>query len=224
MISRQTLVRYLPALGFALALLACYLPWIAHPAAALAPNAFDLAEWAGLHPAERYGAPPLVTPGLLRLAVAFCGAGLAFSVPWGWAPGLWVAATLLPPLDFFRNAGEDPNFRQMFVIAVGAAVGVLASRLPRRVQDWPVIATAALGGLAAMTGLVRAKTLVDDMYGAGVGIGGPLALLGFLLAIGGALLWEGARQSPESTEVATGDGSGVGVGRQTAGRDISPTG
>lgn len=215
MISKQNLTHHLPTAGFALALLACYFPWIAHPSAALAPNAFDLAEWASLHPAERTGPLSLLTPGLLRAVAAACGVGLASSIRRGWLPGLLVAITLLPPFDFFRGSSADPNFRQMFAIAVftGGMV-VLAARR----QTSPAI-PAVLGGLFAIVGVARAKALVDGLYKAGIGIGMPLALVGFGLVIVGIVL-----QPPERTGVASGDGSGVGVGTQTEGREISPTG
>ncbi|MCZ7542374.1 MAG: hypothetical protein M5R40_02005 [Anaerolineae bacterium] len=96
-------------LGFALALLGCYLPWVAHPAAALAPNMLDLAEWTSLHPAVRGSAPPLLLTFALRLPLALAGVGIAYAVRWGWLPGLVIALTLLPPLEFFRARRATPT-------------------------------------------------------------------------------------------------------------------
>lgn len=41
-------------------------PWIVAPAASMTLNAYDLAEWASLIPAQRGTAPPLLVPLLLR--------------------------------------------------------------------------------------------------------------------------------------------------------------
>mgnify|MGYP005836978137 CR=1 FL=1 len=175
--------------GFALAALGCYLPWVEHPAAALAPNAFDLAEWTSLHPAVRGGSPPLLLTLLLRAPFALAGVGIALAAPWGWLPGLVVALTLLPPMEFFRGAWGDPNFRQGFALTLATGALVLlalpARRLLARVR-WALPMLPALLGIAAIIGSAPpALALVNEMYAAGYGHGVVWALAGFaLVAVG----------------------------------------
>src|SRR5438477_2332337 len=99
------------------ALAAYYLPWINNRAAALSANAYDLAEWVSLHQAVRDASIPNLAPFLLRavlggLALLFAVRALkALSGRARWAYSflaLLLAVTLLPPLDFFRGAWNDP--------------------------------------------------------------------------------------------------------------------
>ncbi len=226
--------RHLPLFGFGLAFLAVHLPWIAHPAAALTLNALDLAEWLSLHPVVRAESPPLLSAWLLRVVCAACAVGMAFSVRRGWLLGLCALLPLLPPLEFLRGAGGDPNYRQQCGIAMGTGVLVLlggvlplcAEHIPARAHKLlprlPLVPS-VLGGGAALAGLARAKPLVDAMYHAGLGIGGPLALLGFGLVAVGALAQAPASSSPSPgmSGVASGVGDGSGVGAQTGGSVIS---
>ncbi len=176
-------------LGYAMALVGCYLPWVEHPAGALAPNALDLAEWASLHPAVRGGSPPLLLTFLLRLPLALVGVGIAYAARWGWLPGLVIALTLLPPLEFFRGASSDPNFRQGFALAAMAGALVLfslpARRLAERVRWALPVFPAAIGVVATMIGAPQAMRLINEMYAADYGTGGPLALTGFMLIVVG---------------------------------------
>jgi hypothetical protein len=113
------------------ALVAYYLPWVSHRAAAFTLNAIDLAEWISLHPTVRGANIPLVAPFLLR--ATFGGLALLFGlralrspiswIRWGYAIlALLLTATLLPPPDFFRGALDDPNYRQQAYIAAGTFV------------------------------------------------------------------------------------------------------
>ena len=178
-------------LGFAVALLGCYLPWVEHPAAALAPHVLDLAEWTSLHPAVRASAPPLLLTFALRLPLAMIGVGVAFAARWGWLPGLVIALTLLPPFSFFRDAFGDPNYRQGFALALMTGALVLLSLLARRLPLWVGLASSAapalVGSAATLLALPEAMRLINAMYSAGVGAGGPLALAGFVLAASSAV-------------------------------------
>src|SRR5690348_12553890 len=96
-----------------LALIAYYLPWVYHRAAALTFNANDLAEWVSLDPNVRGAAVPLVIPLLLRIMLAFLALlfGLAAACAdrdfgrWGFSTlAVILAITLLPPADFFKGA------------------------------------------------------------------------------------------------------------------------
>jgi hypothetical protein len=111
------------------ALLAYYLPFVWHKAAALTANGYDLAEWISIHPAVRGGNPPLLIPFLLRAALAgiavLMGIQALQQTRWRWLyalVALALAVTLLPPLEYFVKAGDDPNYGQQFMIANGTLV------------------------------------------------------------------------------------------------------
>jgi uncharacterized membrane protein YsdA (DUF1294 family) len=147
------------------ALAAYYLPWIANRAAALSANAYDLAEWTSLHPSVREASIPLLAPFLLRAALgglALLSGFRALRVLPGWlrlayaALALWLALTLLPPLDFFRGAWDDSNYRQQFFLSVGTLVGLgMLSAAGRRASPRLLRrAEASLGLLALLSGLI----------------------------------------------------------------------
>lgn len=169
------------------ALIACYLPWVYHPAAGLTFNAYDLAEWVSLHSAVRGASVPLVAPFLLRavlggLALLFCLRALRSAGRWvrlaytGLA--LWLAITLLPPFDFFRGAWDDPNYRQQFALAIGTLIGLVAlaavnqrglSAVTRRRIE---LAISLLTGISAVIGEAIALTIIGSLrIDVSVGIG-----------------------------------------------------
>src|SRR5690606_21686072 len=61
----------------ALALIAYCLPWTMGRGASSSLTAYDLAEWSSLVPGVRYGAQPMVLPGLLRAQLIFMAAIVA---------------------------------------------------------------------------------------------------------------------------------------------------
>ncbi len=172
-----------------LALIAYYLPWIWHPTAALTANAYDLAEWVSIHPAVRNGDPPLVAPFLLRSLLGgialLCGLCAVCAQKW-WGRWLYgalaviLAITLLPPPDFFRGAGGDPNYRQQFGLAVGTFIALLAifglrrrlARFSARLEA--VIVLAVL--IAAYVGEGLALRVVQSL-GIAVMLGGGILVL-----------------------------------------------
>jgi len=202
-------------LWLSLALLAYYLPWTVHPAAAFTLNANDLAEWISLHPAVRGGSPPLVGPFLLRIVLA----GMAVL----WAcyatrpahrmqrSGLWqkiaivmaliLGITLMPPLGFFRGAGDDPNYQQQFMISLGTMSSLIVltaiwNRFCERAR-WLFrvlnIGIPSLGVIAGMVGLISAMDTVRSV-GLTVGLGPGLPALIFALSIYGVAEFEAARK------------------------------
>ena len=172
-----------------IALVAYYLPWVWHPAAALTANAYDLAEWVSIHPAVRNGDPPLVAPFLLRAVLAglalLCGLSAIRVQKW-WVRWLYgalaviLAITLLPPPDFFRGAGDDPNYRQQFGLAVGTFIVLtlffgLRRRLAR--YSWlleAIVVSAAL--IAGCAGVVMALRIIQSL-GVAVTLGGGIVVL-----------------------------------------------
>jgi hypothetical protein len=122
------------------ALVAYYLPWLNNQAAALSANAYDLAEWTSLHPAVREASIPLLAPFLLRAVLG--GIALMFGLyalkvqskraRWAYtALALALAITLMPPLDFFRGAWDDPNYRQQFALSIGTLTGLVLLAVSR---------------------------------------------------------------------------------------------
>jgi hypothetical protein len=179
---------------------ACYeLPWYVHDTAAFTTNAFDLAEWASLHPAVRSSSPPLLTSFLLRFpqvalifALALAANGLHDPRSrWIWrATALIPALRFFPPSDFFTGASADPNYRQMLLLFGLSAVSVLAAllfeRAPARWQSALLIVALAVGVIGGWWGLSRAGVLLDNFeidvsIGAGV-IGLSLAATAAALA------------------------------------------
>ncbi len=124
------------------ALCATILPWLNNQSAALSANLPDLAEWVGLSPAQRAGSPPMLAPFLLRW-VLLSGALLlslrarVLRGTWGavgaGGAALLTALSLLPPIDYFREAGGDINYQQLMGLCAGALVGIGAVWALRRV-------------------------------------------------------------------------------------------
>ncbi len=183
------------------ALIACYLPWINHPAAALSFNAYDLAEWTSLSPAVRSGSLPLLAPFLLR--AVFGGLALLFGLRALRSDGIWarlgyallaliLALTLLPPFEFFRGAGDDPNYRQQALITLGTffLLGLFVFLWTRpRFQPFtrwldPLVAIVTI--LAGLVGEVLARNVLLSLHleaPLGPGIVALVACLGLWLIV-----------------------------------------
>ncbi|MBN1203061.1 MAG: hypothetical protein JXJ20_14520 [Anaerolineae bacterium] len=177
-----------------LALIAYYLSWFTHETAAFTMNAFDLAEWSSLHPAVRSSSPPMLTSFLLRapqLALVLALALAANQLP---DPrGRWVlrlgagllALRFMPPTDFFSGATDDPNYRQMALLAALASGGIVAAllltRVPLRWQCWLLAGILTGGMVTGWAGLSRAKTLLDNFE---IDVQTGTGVVGFMLACG----------------------------------------
>lgn len=187
--------------ALALALVCYYLPWYTHATAAFTLQAYDLAEWASLHPAVRAESPALLTSFLLRLpqmtlvlAAALLANGSSDPRARWLVRGVavMVALRFLPPREFFGNASADPNYRQMAVFTalsvagiVGAAVG---ASLPVRWQTWATVGVLLAGVLAGWWGLSRTYPLLDNFeIGVQVGSGVVGYTVFCLLAVGGMM-------------------------------------
>ncbi|MEP7286205.1 MAG: hypothetical protein ABI947_10605 [Chloroflexota bacterium] len=168
------------------ALIAYYLPWVYHKTAALTANAYDLAEWVSIYPTVRGGNPPLLDPFLLRGAMA--GLALLFALRaarGGWLRWLYIVLslllviTLLPPLDFFRNAGDDPNYRQQFIISLATLIGDAAIWwIYTQRRHWLPrleIVVLLLTVIAAIVGEVLALD-IERLLGLNVTIGGGVVV------------------------------------------------
>ncbi|NWG16677.1 MAG: hypothetical protein HXY41_08580 [Chloroflexi bacterium] len=154
-----------------LAALVCYsLPWAVSSNAGLSMGAYDLAEWASLHPAVRAASPPLLASFLLRAPLV----GLAWiatlssrrkgSWPFNGILAGAIAIALLPPLEFFTQYGNDPNYRQQAALALAAFIGALGGPAFRS-NGWTraIVSMTALGAAAAASGgALQAVSLLND--------------------------------------------------------------
>src|SRR5262249_44393121 len=186
------------------ALVGYYLPWVWHPAAALTANAYDLAEWANLHPAVRNGSTPMLAPFLLRFDLAgialLCAlrAARATTRSGRWLYGVLsfvLAITLLPPIDFFRSAGDDPNYRQQFYLAVGTffALAIIVSLWRKAILPRYQVILEALLALATLVAAIMGEGLAfGEIRSLQIDVtpgGGVLVFVVFmLLALVGSLL------------------------------------
>jgi len=184
------------------ALAAFYLPWVTHSTAGFTMNGFDLAEWASLHPAVRANTPSMLTSFLLRapqvaVAIALALAANAIADPrWravGWAAALLVALRYVPPVEFLQSARDDPNYRQMALLAVLGVIGVACAAALSGFRARWLVAGAALcgvgGAVAGWAGLSRAGELLDNFEIATRTGGGPLLYSGAALALVALAVW-----------------------------------
>jgi hypothetical protein len=161
--------------GLVLGMVCTYWPWFTHQTAGFTMNAFDLAEWASLHPAVRSSSPPMLTSFLLRvpqlaLVFAFVLAvnGLADPRARWLMRGIAMLPLLrfLPPAEFFTSATGDPNYRQMALLT-GLGIGLVLLSIPlhrmrTRWQDG-LSGAALLGGVVSgWWGLSRTRLLLDN--------------------------------------------------------------
>ncbi len=160
------------------------LPWLLAPNAGMTLNAYDLAEWASLHPAQRVSNPPLLVPLLLRgqLLILCALAGLvARSLREKRAAALVIvvlAVAQLPPIEFVKDIG-NLNYRQQAGLALASLLlGMTALRwLAIR---WQPLVSAVCSLLGALTTLVGA-TLALEAY-ASLASGGSAGLGVWLVA------------------------------------------
>jgi hypothetical protein len=159
----------------ALALACYYLPWYVHATAAFTLHAYDLAEWASLHPAVRAETPALWTSLLLRLPQITLVWAVALLANVGFDPRLrtmvrvtafLVVLRFVPPREFLGTASADPNYRQMAELTAAGLMGIslamLARRLPERWQLLAAGSLALIGVLAGWWGLARVQPLLDN--------------------------------------------------------------
>lgn len=179
----------------AAALIGYMMPWVSSPGVGLSLGAYDLAEWASLHPASQATCPIMLASLLLRIVPALLVIVVALNSRItsnsringviGIMAVIGMSLLLLPPLEFFTEARNNPNYQQQFIISAGVLIaGFLATR--RFIDRWRKTAmvsfcVASLG--AGIFGLIRAYDLMQQ-YEIAIqpGLGGPLTLFFTLLA------------------------------------------
>lgn len=171
------------------------LPWIVASSAAMTLHAYDLAEWASLHPSQLGTSPPLLAPLLLRsqlvilsLLVGLLATGKRHIL--AAAPIiLLLALAQLPPYEFVHDL-NNLNYRQQLVLAVTSLLLASAAlRLgPGRLQ-LALMMSLSLGGMVAIAGGVRqAQALYAQLnQAADVGAGAWILGLSYLAIAGMAL-------------------------------------
>lgn len=198
--------------GVILAFLCYQLPWFTHSTAGFTMNGFDLAEWSSLHPAVR--STSLLTSFLLRAPLLAVIAALALvanrlsdpRIRWVLrALAVLIALRFVPPVDFFRTARADPNYRQMALLVVLSGAALLGALLLHRVPGrWQMVLVAALllaGTGAGWWGLSRTKLLLDNFEIAvkvGPGFVG-YAALAVGMAVGAGIGWLKEKQKGRLT-------------------------
>lgn len=111
-------------------LLGYVLPWAVSSSAPMTLNAYDLAEWTSLHPAQRHSSPPLLAPLLLRAQLALLS--LTFALTASRRPRRLISAAVvvvlalaqLPPFEYVYDIA-NLNYRQQFVLALASLIAGL---------------------------------------------------------------------------------------------------
>jgi len=159
-IPRQTIYIFIALAGY-------MIPWIVTPSNPLSLNAYDLAEWASLHPSQPNTSPPLIVPLFLRVQLVFIALLIATNVTTISerlvsliAIGL-LAVAQLPPLEFLTIATDNINYQQQFILASITLIvggGGIFLRL-NRIRPVITIILCLIGIITAYTGLQQAQSL-----------------------------------------------------------------
>ncbi|MCS6909370.1 MAG: hypothetical protein NZM11_02200 [Anaerolineales bacterium] len=159
--------RYLLPGALVLALFGYWQPWLALPAGALQPNAYELSEWVEFLPGVFTGALPfdrltfLVPCACLTVLFGLAAARVRRAAPRDWLSALlpdsalgWVllalaglsVAAVFPYYPYLLSAYADPEFQAQFFLACIALLAVpLALLLPDEVAGFVQIALAVTG-------------------------------------------------------------------------------
>lgn len=178
---------------FVTSLIASLLPWISLGSASLTLGAYDLAEWASLHPLVRTSTPSLLTSLLLRLTVPLSvlvfATAKVFSIKQIWIKIVVIVLTsisLLPPLEFFRNSSGDPNLQQQFGLALATLIIGLISESVQNNRYLTAIGllSSILAIVCAICGIWQSSQLIRDFQLDGkVGLGIVLFVVVHLISL-----------------------------------------
>ena len=159
-----------------LALLGYVLPWAVTSSAPMTLNAYDLAEWTSLHPAQRHTEPPLLAPLLLRAQLVILTLTLALAASGRWTTALVVlllALAQLPPFEYVYDVA-NLNYRQQFGLALfSLSAGLVATRFgQRRLMRFLLIVLPILGLVSVYAGVSQAFEVYRQLQSAAsVGMG-----------------------------------------------------
>jgi len=187
-------------------LIAYTLPWVVGGGVSLTFGAFDLAEWASLHPATRVMSPILLTSFLLRFPLVCLSWIIAFNAPpypfksgdW-WFYGLISFVLLIfstPPLEFLTTNRDDINYLQQaglsFIGLIGCGIGLAGILKPYRL--YIAIAITFMGIIASIWGMILAYSLLLEFQisvSTGIGI---IACVGMFIFMAGYMWRESKRR------------------------------
>jgi hypothetical protein len=184
-----------------LALVAYCLPWLLNPGVSLSYGVYDLAEWTSLHSAVRASSPSLLLTLVLRLPLVCLTIVVEFSRRQVLLRTIFVfiiAAALLPPLEFFTQYPDDPNYRQQLVLAVAAFLigGIGLSGLLSRWHHIIRLTASFAGAIAAIWGLAQAYELMNTyQLPVRIGVGGIL-FISFCIIFGVTQIQETRQPTP----------------------------
>jgi len=181
-----------------LALLGYVLPWAVTSSAPMTLNAYDLAEWTSLHPAQRHTEPPLLVPLLLRAQLVILTLTLALAASGRWITALVVlllALAQLPPFEYVYDVA-NLNYRQQFGLALfSLSAGLVAARYGYlRLLRFLLIGLPILGLVAVYAGVSQAFEVYRQLQSAAsVGMGPGLLAVSYagIAAIGLLAEWRG---------------------------------
>lgn len=160
-------------------LLGYVLPWAVGPTAPMTLNAYDLAEWASLHPAQRHGTPPLLAPLLLRAQLVILSLTFALTasrLPWksiSTTAIFVLALAQLPPFEYVYDIA-NLNYRQQFALALASLIASLvAIRLEKRRAIWVLMLLLPLAGIVSIyAGVAQALDVYNQPHSvASIGLG-----------------------------------------------------
>jgi hypothetical protein len=155
--------------GFIILAICLYsLPWVVSPGASLTLNGYDLAEWSSLYPGIRSGSTPLLVTFALRSPLLCISILIAFAPRSAWwlrfKVILALVGVLLPPPEFFSSNFDDPNYRQMLLLAGLALIAGALGIVYRGQRGRAVIQFAALAAMivASSGGLLTGLSLLSE--------------------------------------------------------------
>lgn len=170
-----------------LGLLGYVLPWAVATSAPTTLNAFDLAEWTSLYPAQRHTSPPLLAPLLLRaqLVILTLTFGLIAS-RWPWRAisaiaVLILALAQLPPFEYVYDIA-NLNYKQQFFLALASLIGGLVAigLGRRRFARILLIALPVMGMVTTSAGVSLAFDVYRQLQSvASIGLGSWLLLASY---------------------------------------------
>lgn len=172
------------------------IPWLINPGVGLTANAYDLAEWASLHPEVRNQTPELLTSLLLRLPLVIFACLIALNTGQSRRQRvtmlvffLLITLASFPPLEFLTVARNDQNYQQQFLLFLGALIlGFVGLAGVLRRWHWiGIVVLAIVGVVASVAGLMQARHLmIGFSMPVAVGLGGiGTSILFLLIALDG---------------------------------------
>lgn len=172
----------------ALAILVYLFPWVQTPINGINGGAYDLAEWASLHPAVQSTLLPLIPSLLLRLHLPIFVLLLSLDIRLpAWSKFCVIALLIIaqfPPLEFLSER-DNPNYQQQAALAILSIILMLISTIKgiRAKTRWILAGLGLFGGVLSLAGLAQIMGLLDDFQIAVQPAAGAFALTAIYVAV-----------------------------------------